>query len=215
MQVTVNKEKCEFVRTELKYLGYIVDGHGLRPDPGKIESMVNFPTPKTPKEVRRFIGLISWYRRFVENFASRTSPLTQLTKKNYPFVWDNAAEKAFLDIKQCLISAPILTCPDFSRPFVIQTDASQVGLGCVLSQEFSEGEQVIAYASRTLTAQETKYSTTELECLTVVFAVEKFRPYIEGVHFTIITDHHSLKWLHNLKKSKRKISSLGASSSRL
>lgn len=197
--LSVNKEKCEFVKNELKYLGYIVDKHGLRPDPGKIESMVNFPTPRTAKEVRRFIGLISWYRRFVENFATRVSPLTRLTRKNQKFLWDDAAEKAFLDIKQCLISAPILTCPDFSRPFTIQSDASQVGIGCVLSQEFPEGEKVIAYASRSLTAQESKYSTTELECLAVVFSVEKFRPYVEGVPFTVITDHYSLKWLHNLK----------------
>lgn len=197
--LTVNKEKCEFVKNQLRYLGYIVDRYGLRPDPGKIESMVNYPTPRTAKEVRRFIGLISWYRRFVENFATRISPLTRLTRKNQTFIWDDAAEKAFLDIKQCLISAPILTCPDFSRPFTIQTDASLVGLGCVLTQEFPEGEKVIAYASRSLTAQESKYSTTELECLSLIYGVEKFRPYIEGVHFTVITDHYSLKWLHNLK----------------
>lgn len=197
--LTVNREKCEFLKPELRYLGYIVDSGGLRVDPEKVRAILDIPVPDTPKAVRRFVGLASWYRRFIPNFAGCVSPLTQLTGKRRPFVWNGEAEKAFQDIKQCLVEAPILTCPDFQRPFIIQTDASAVGLGAVLSQEFPEGEKAIAYASRALNSCERKYSATELECLAVVWAVEKFRPYVEGARFTIITDHHSLVWLHNLK----------------
>lgn len=124
--------------------------------------------------------------------------LTQLTKKAQKWNWSPEAAEAFRDIKNCLVSAPILTCPNFEYPFTIQTDGSQVGLGAVLTQTVNGEEKVIAYASRTLTAQEQKYTTTEIECLAVVFAVESFRPYVEGAEFSVITDHHSLLWLYDL-----------------
>lgn len=158
--LTVNQEKCEFVKSQLKYLGYVIDQNGLRVDPDKVAAVMDFPTPTKVKEVRRLLGLASWYRRFVPNFAERVAPLTNLTKKSKKFVWDEETERSFLDIKQCLVSAPILTCPDFDRPFILQTDASQRALGAVLVQEFEEGEKVIAYASRTLNRCEAKYCAT-------------------------------------------------------
>lgn len=197
--LTVNRDKCEFVRPMLKYLGYIIDRNGLRVDPDKVSCILEFPRPKTSSEVRRFVGLASWYRRFVPEFSRRVAPLTRLTRKHQKFSWTSDAEEAFLDLKQCLVSAPILTCPDFTKPFILQTDASQVGLGAVLSQEFEDGEKVIAYASRAVTQSEQKYCATELECLCVIWAVEKFRAYLEGSSFKVITDHHSLLWLQNLK----------------
>lgn len=197
--LTVNRDKCDFLKSELKYLGFVVDGNGLRTDPDKVKCMVEYPTPKNVKDVRRFVGMVSWYRRFIKGFATRVSPLTRLTRKNAKFVWTEECEAAFNDVKQCLVTTPILTCPDFSREFIIQTDASQVGLGAVLTQEFPEGEKVIGYASRSLTSQEMKYSTTELECLAVLYAIERFRPYIEGVKFKVITDHYSLLWLNKLQ----------------
>lgn len=197
--LTVNKEKCEFVKSELKFLGYVVDKDGLRTDPSKVESMLNYPTPKCIKDVRRFIGLVSWYRRFVPNFASLVSPISKLTRKNQKFVWSYEAEASFLKVKELLVSAPILSRPDFSREFVLQCDASQVGLGCVLTQFFDDGEHVIAYASRALTSQESKYSSTELECLSVLWGIQKYRCYVEGVRFKVITDHYSLLWIHKLQ----------------
>lgn len=130
--LTLNRDKCEFARAELKYLGYIIDRQGPSPDPEKVRCMVDYPTPSNVKKVRRFVGLISWYRRFVPNFPSRVAPLHRLTKKNQKFEWTPEVEDAFLDIKQCLVSSPILTCPDFARVFTLQTDASQEGLAASL-----------------------------------------------------------------------------------
>lgn len=195
----VSLEKCQFCRSELKYLGYVVDRQGLRPDPSKVEAIVGIPPPKNVTEIRRFIGTASWYRRFVPSFSSTISPLTNLTKKNVKWSWTSDCDVAFRSIKEALITAPILTCPDFSRPFILQTDASAYGLGAVLSQTFDEGEKVICFLSRSLTKQEMKLTVTEKECLAVIWSVEKLRHYLEGVHFTVITDHHSLLWLHRLK----------------
>jgi len=200
-KLTLNKDKCKFCRPELKYLGYVVDKNGLRVDPEKVEAITKIPVPRTAKEVRQFCGTASWYRRFISDFATRMYPLTSLLKKKNKFIWPKEAQEAFNDIKGCLVKSPILTCPNFEKPFTISCDASAVGIGAVLSQESSTGlgEAVVAYASRTLTKGEQKFSATERECLAVIWAVEKFRPYIEGTHFTIITDHYSLLWLHNLK----------------
>lgn len=198
-KLTLNREKCKFCRKELRYLGYIVSGDGLRVDPDKIKAIVDIPVPRNPKEIRQFTGMASWYRRFIPNFASRMAPLTSLLKRRNRFDWTPESETAFQDIKSCLITAPILSCPDFSRPFTISCDASGVGIGAVLSQETEQGESVVAYASRTLTRQEQNFSATERECLAVIFAVEKFRPYVEGTKFTVVTDHYSLLWLRNLK----------------
>lgn len=166
--LTVNQEKCEFVKPQLRYLGYVVDREGLRVDPDKVAGVMGFPTPTKVTEVRRFLGLASFYRRFVPHFAEKVVPLTNLTKKRKQFKWTAETEQAFLDLKQCLVTAPILTCPHFNRRFIVQTDASQKALGAVLVQNFDEGEKVVAYASRTLTTCESKYCATELECLAVL-----------------------------------------------
>lgn len=197
--ITLNQDKCHLCKPQLRYLGYVVDSHGLRVDPDKVEAILKIPIPKSQKSVRQFCGTASWYRRFIPDFATRMYPLTNLLKRNKKFNWSDEAQQAFEDIRGCLIKAPILTCPNFELPFIVSCDASGVGVGAVLSQKTEQGEQVIAYASRTLTKAEQKYSATERECIAVIWAVERFRPYIEGTHFTIITDHYSLLWLHNLK----------------
>lgn len=198
-KVTLNRDKCHFCRSELRYLGYVVSAKGLRVDPEKVKSILDMPVPKNQKEVRQLCGTASWYRRFIPNFATRLYPLTSLLKKRSKFEWTKEAQDAYLDVKSCLVSSPILTCPDFTQPFIISCDASGFGLGAVLSQESDQGESVIAYASRTLSQQEQKYSATERECLAVIWAVERFRPYVEGSRFKVITDHYSLLWLNNLK----------------
>lgn len=203
--LTLNWEKSKFCRSELKYLGYVVNEHGLLVDPEKVETILNYPSPKKVRQVRRFIGLASWYRRFVPNFSTLISPLTHLLKKNVQWRWGEEEQKAMDLLKEKLVTAPILTCPDFNKPFFLQTDASSTGLGAILFQKFDEGDKPIAYASRSLTSNELKFSTTEQECLAVLWAVEKFRPYLEGTRFTVITDHQALKWLGNLKEPQGRL----------
>lgn len=194
--LTINMEKCQLCRSELTYLGYVVNKDGLHVDPEKVRAIAEFSRPSNVGGVRRFNGMASWYRRFVRGFSSIMGPLNALTSKNAKFIWTDECENAFRSIKEQLISSPVLTCPDFSKTFTLHCDASSYGLGAVLTQE----DGVIAYASRSLTKAERKYSTTELECLAVLWAIEKFRCYLEGYYFEVITDHASLIWLDNLKE---------------
>lgn len=198
-KLSIRWDKCQFCRPELKYLGHVVDRLGLHVDPDKVRAMLELPTPKTAKEVRQVLGTFSWYRKFIPNFSKLISPLTALTRKGRKFVWTDECESAFTEIKNCLVAAPVLTCPDYNLPFVVQCDASGYGLGAVLTQTCEDGDKVISYLSRSLTKGERNYSVTERECLAVLWAIEKLRPYLEGVPFTVITDHHSLVWLQNLK----------------
>lgn len=201
--LTISVEKSRFCMKVLKYLGYIVSVEGVRPDPEKIESILNYPIPKSIKDIRRLIGLTGWYRRFIPDYSTLTAPITELLKTNktkqIKFQWTDDARESLEKIKIRLTSAPILSNPNFQVPFILQTDASDVGLGGVLVQGEGEEEQVVAYWSRKLTSAEKKYQTTERECLAVIQAIEHYRPYIEGTHFTVITDHASLLWLQNLK----------------
>lgn len=197
--LTVSRDKCHFCRPQLRYLGYVVDGAGLRVDPEKVEAILNIKTPTNVSELRRFVGMASWYRRFVPDFSSVIAPLTNLTKKNVSFIWSQGCDTAFRRIKELLVTAPILNCPDFSREFILQTDASDYGLGAVLSQNCDGDEKVIAFLSRSLSRQERNYTTTEKELLAVIWSVEKLRHYLEGSRFTVITDHYSLLWLNRLK----------------
>lgn len=197
--LTINPDKSEFCRPEVKYLGFLVNREGLQIDPDKVAPVVNYPAPRNVKQLRRFLGMASWYRRFIPSFATLASPLTYLLKKSTSWVWDLPQRKAFGEIRTRLSTSPTLSCPNFELPFVLQTDASSVGLGAVLTQNVDGVEHVIAYASRALIAAERNYTTTEQECLAVLWSVRKFRCYLEGYHFTVITDHSSLRWLHNLK----------------
>lgn len=196
----ININKSEFCIPEIKYLGYILNKDGLQTDKDKVKCISEFPTPTNVKEVRRFMGMAGWYRRFISDFSSITAPLTKLTgKKAGKFMWNEDAERAFEVTKEALCSSPVLTMPNFSIPFKIHADASDVGIGGVLVQGEGSEERVIAFHSHKLTSAQRKYSTTERECLAVIDAIEHFRPFIDGVHFTVITDHSSLIWLRNLK----------------
>lgn len=197
--LTLNKKKCRFAQTELRYLGYIVDRDGLRVDPEKVEAVRSFPVPTSAREVHRFLGLASWYRRFISDFATVAAPLTALNRKNMRWQWNLEAEAAFCSLKYSLISAPVLTSPDFEQPFQLQCDASEYALGCVLTQSTGKDEKVIAYASRGLKSSERNYTVTEKECLSVLFGIEKFRCYLEGTHFVVVTDHSVLQWLNSMR----------------
>jgi hypothetical protein len=196
---TLNRDKCKFCVPELKYLGYVVNENGLTVDPDKVQAIIDIPTPRTTKEIRRIIGMASWYRRFSPNFSTLMAPICALLRKNSKIQWTPHCDQAFDKLKELLVSAPILNCPDFDLSFSLQTDASDFGLGAVLTEMTSDGEKVICYISRSLEKRERAFSTTEKECLAVLWAIEKLRPYLEGIPFTVITDHHSLTWLHNLK----------------
>ena len=160
--LVINREKSEFCRSEVRYLGFVVNEKGLNVDPEKIEAIINYPVPNTVRKVRRFMGMVSWYRKFIPNYATIMDPIVSLIRKNPSgkIAWGQEQQEAFDEIKGLLVTAPILDRPDFSRPFNIHTDASDVGLGAVLTQIQGEKECVIAYASRTLNKAERNYFTT-------------------------------------------------------
>ena len=194
----LNPEKCTFVRKRLEFLGHMVSEDGLSPDPAKVDKVQNFPVPTTVKTLRGFLGLASYYRRFIQGFSQHAAPLYQLLRKNVVFSWQEPQQQAFQYLKNKLTSAPVLACPDFDREFIVHTDASTVGLGAVLSQKDERGlEHAVAYASRSLNKAERNYTTTEQECLAVVWAVKQFRVYLHGKGFEVVTDHAALKWLLN------------------
>lgn len=199
--LSISLSKSHFCLKEIRYLGYILDEYGLRVDPEKINGILNLKTPRTIKDIRRLIGLAGWYRRFIPDFSTITAPITNLLKKEgkNKFDWTVEAQAAFVLLKSRLVASPILANPDFTQKFTIQTDASDVGLGAVLTQGDGDTERVIAFMSQKLSSTQRKYPATERECLAVVLAIEKFRPYIEGVTFDVITDCASLLWLRNLK----------------
>ena len=188
--------KCEFWLSEVAFLGHVVSGEGIKVDPSKIEAIVKWEAPKSVAEIRSFLGLAGYYRRFVEDYSRIAVPLTSLTKKGEKFIWTDKCENSFQTLKNKLISAPILTIPIPGQPFVLYTDASGLGLGCVLMQ----GEQVIAYASRQLKPHEKNYPTHDLELAAVVHAVKIWRHYLYGEKFQIKSDHKSLTHLFNQKE---------------
>ncbi|KAL0539845.1 hypothetical protein IC582_024066 [Cucumis melo] len=188
--------KCEFWLKQVSFLGHVVSKAGVSVDPAKIEAVTGWTRPSTVSEVRSFLGLAGYYRRFVENFSRIATPLTQLTRKGAPFVWSKACEDSFQNLKQKLVTAPVLTVPDGSGSFVIYSDASKKGLGCVLMQQ----GKVVAYASRQLKSHEQNYLTHDLELAAVVFALKIWRHYLYGEKIQIFTDHKSLKYFFTQKE---------------
>lgn len=195
----LNWTKCSFLKPYVDYLGHIIGQGEIRVSGKKVSAIAEIVAPKTVKQVRSFLGMVNFYRPFIRDCSLISTPLTDLLKKDKKFVWNAVEQLAFDSLKEKLMSPPVLCCPDFSKPMEIHVDASLVGLGAVLVQKIGKREQVIAYASRTLSKAERNYSTTERECLAVLFGAEHFREYVDGQHFMIITDHASLMWLQNIK----------------
>ncbi|KAL0549335.1 hypothetical protein IC582_013816 [Cucumis melo] len=181
---------------KVSFLGHVVSKAGVSVDPAKIQAVTGWTRPSTVSEVRSFLGLAGYYRRFVENFSRIATPLNQLTRKGAPFVWSKACEDSFQNLKQKLVTAPVLTVPDGSGSFVIYSDASKKGLGCVLMQQ----GKVAAYASRQLKSHEQNYPTRDLELAAVVFALKIWRHYLYGEKIQIFTDHTSLKYFFTQKE---------------
>ncbi|UYV66261.1 hypothetical protein LAZ67_4001049 [Cordylochernes scorpioides] len=195
----LNDKKCRFAFEELEILGYITSKHGIKPAEHNIKAVRNFPRPKKVKEVQSFLGMCSYYRKFIKDFSKIADPLTNLIKKSVSFTWTERQEEAFQTLKTALLSPPILGHFNPNAPTYVHTDASNIGIGATLVQDIGGEEKVISYLSRTLSKAEQNYSTTEKECLAVVWSMSKLRPYLYGRHFKIVTDHHALCWLKNLK----------------
>ena len=200
-------KKCDFFKTKIDYLGHVVSSEGVAPDEKKVQSILNYPEPRNQKEVSSFLGLAGYYRKFVRAFADMAHPLTSLTRKDAEWKWGDEQKDAFNRIKCCLTSKPILRYPDFTRDFIVHTDASGYGIGAVLAQmqrppqsddssgETDEVEVVIAYTSKHLDDRQCKWSTTEKEAFAIVHAIDVFKPYLYGSKFTVFTDHRPLEWL--------------------
>ena len=191
----VNRKKCVFGASSMKYLGHVISGDGLHTDPDKVDAIVQYPTPDSPKRLERFLGTVTWYSKFVPNLADIAAPLNRLRQKGIEWDWSDECEASFRQLKSILASEPVLAYPDLTRPLVVHTDASDTGLGAVLLQEGDGNLHTIAYASCSLNAAESNYSATEKECLAVIWALDKWRVYLEGSHFQVVTDHQALTWL--------------------
>lgn len=197
----VKLSKCSFAVTRTKYLGHILDGDGVRVDPDYVRAVADMPAPSNVKEIQSFLGLTGYYRRFISSYAVLAAPLYALLKKDVTWVWGDAQARAVSQLKQALTSASVLAMPDYTKRFIVQTDASTYGVGAVLAQihehEGKSVERPIAYVSRSLKAAEKNYSVTHLELLAVMFAVKQFRHYVLGSDFLIQTDHRALHGLMN------------------
>lgn len=198
-------DKCEFLKDSCHYLGHVISKDGVKPNPDKIESIKQIPRPKNPKHIKMFLGMTGYYRKFIQDFATIAKPLTILLKNDVEFKWSETQEKAFQTLKETLIKEPLLQYPKFTIPFVLTCDASNVGIGGVLSQIIDGKDLPVAYYSRTLNKAEQNYSTSEKELLAIVNSVEKYRPYLYGRTFTIFTDHKALQWLFNCKNPSSKL----------
>ena len=194
--LTMKAKKCQFAMTQCCYLGHIVGSGAVRPEPSKIEA------------VKEFLGLTGYYRRFIPNYASVAAPLTDLIKKHAPnqVVWSGKCDSAFQRLKEMLYTKPVLTSPDFDRPFLLQTDASDRGIGAVLSQCDDDGQDhPIGFFSKKLLLRQESYSTVEKECLAIKLGVQAFKVYLLGRTFTIQTDHRALVWLDRLKEHNARL----------
>lgn len=201
--LTISLSKSRFCRKSVRYLGYVVTEQGISIDMEKVKPILDYQTPKTVKDIRRLLGLANFYQKFINNYSDITAPISDLLKKDKKkFSWSAEAEKSLGKLKEALISPPILANPDFNKEFIIESDASDLAVGAVLTQIQHNGRRIIAYFSKKLNSTRRKYAAVEKECLAVLWAIEAFRNYIEGTHFRVITDARSLVWLSRVSAEK-------------
>jgi hypothetical protein len=189
-QFFLKRSKCVFGKTELAYLGHIISQQGVAADPSKTKAMKKWPTPTSISELRGFLGLTGYYRRFVKNYGIIAKPLTRLMQQKL-FVWTTEAEEAFCTLKQAMITTPVLALPHFSEPFEVETNACDVGIGAVLMQN----HKPVAYLSKALSTKNQSLSIYEKEFLALLLAVSKWRQYLQYTEFTVRTDHKALCFL--------------------
>ena len=195
-QLYAKFSKCQFWLDKVDFLGHVISAEGISVDPPKIEAIVNWKPPTNVSEVRSFLGLAGYYRKFVEGFSKIAIPLTNLLKKDQKFEWSDTCQHSFKELRQRLTTAPVLALPSEKDGYVVYSDASKQGLGCVLMQN----DRVIAYASRQLKKHEENYLTHDLELAVVVFALKIWRHYLYGVPCRIFTDHKSLQYIFTQKE---------------
>ena len=194
--LTAKLEKCQFGMKRFRYLGYVVGGGEVRPEVAKVEAVKKWKRPRTKKEVRMFLGLSGYYRRFIPQYSVIAAVLTDLTRKDRPKLvrWTEECEDAFERLKEVLCNDPVLKSPDYSREFTVQTDAFDRGMGAVLCQTNKDGEEhPVAYFSRKFLPREERYGTVEKECLAIKLGIQAFRVHILGRSFTVVTDHRALE----------------------
>lgn len=182
--------KCDFLTSELCYLGHVVGRDGLKVDPAKVKAIKDWPTPTTATHVRQFLGLANYFRKFVKNYSTIAAPLTHLTGKT-PWIWGNTEQHSFDSLKNALVNAPTLVLPNPQKPYRVVTDASDIGVGAVLLQD----QKPVAYFSKKFNSAETRYSTTEKELLGVLYALKEWRCYVLGTSFVVVTDHKANSFL--------------------
>uniref|UniRef100_A0A158P4I8 RNA-directed DNA polymerase n=1 Tax=Tetranychus urticae TaxID=32264 RepID=A0A158P4I8_TETUR len=198
--LTLKPNKCSFFKRKILYLGHVVSEQGQEVDPEKIRKVQHFPTPHTVRDIKSFVALCSYYRRFIKDFAEIARPLTNLTRKDLPFEWGQEQEEAFNQLKLKLTTPPVLAHYDPIKETQLRVDASGYGLGAILLQKDDNGFHPICYASRLLRGAELNYPVSDKECLAIVWAVQKFRVYLEGIHFVVVTDHCALCHIHSKKQ---------------
>lgn len=200
----IQLDKCEFLKKETEFLGHVITPLGIKPDPSKINKILDWKLPTSQKEIKQFLGLTGYYRRFIKDYAKLAKPLSKYLKKDIVIDLNDKEYKiGFEKLKLILTSDQILSYPDFDLPFILTTDASNFALGAVLSQIQDNIEKPIAFGSRTLNKAEENYSTTEKEALAIIWAVEKYRPYLFGNKFTLITDHKPLTFIKSSVKNQK------------
>ena len=190
-QLYAKLSKCEFWLNSVIFLGHVISKEGVQVDPKKVKAVSNWPRPTNVTEIRSFLGMAGYYRRFVKDFSRISAPLTWLIRKQVKFEWDDTCEQSFQKLKDCLTTAPVLALPTDQGGMTVYCDASIVGLGCVLMQN----GKVIAYASRQLRRHELNYPTHDLEMAAVIFALKIWRHYLYGEKCEIYTDHKSLQYI--------------------
>ena len=203
-QLKLKPKKCILFQIKVEFLGRGVGPDGLEMSLNDIQTVKDWPEPQNSKEVERFLGLVNYHRSFIENYAEKARPLYQITSKN-KFKWDNEEQKAYCELKEALVSPPILGLPNSRDPFILDTDASDFAIGGVLNQIQDGKERVISYGSFSLSSEQKKYCTTRKELLAVVRFTRQFRHYLLGRSFTIRTDHNSLTWLLRFKEPQGQI----------
>lgn len=203
-QLYAKLTKCELFQNKVEYLGHYLSDQGIHVDDRKIQTIQNWPEPRNLTELRSFLGLASYYRKFVKDFSTIASPLTALLHKTKPYQWELSQQRALETLKNKLTTAPVLLLPDPAKSFTVTTDASDFAIGAVLSQDQGKGEQPIAYESRKMNAAELNYPVHEKELLAIVHAIKVWRPYLEGKKFTVITDHASLEYIRSQHQLSRR-----------
>ena len=206
--LVINLVKSEFCKVYVQFLGHLV-GHGrISPVTAKVEAIMKFPQPNSKRELMRFLGMASFYRRFCKNFSAVSAPLTKLLEKDQNYIWGDDQQEAFHKLKGLLMNTPVIAAPDFTKPFKLATDASDLAVGAVLLQEDESGiEHPVAYFSKKLTKSQRNYSTIEKETLALILALEHFEVYVNSANqpTTVYSDHNPIVFIHKMKNRNQRL----------